>query len=139
MLPSYWTFKVLTVCTIAAAINYIHYQDFHGKELTASLVLLFPYVVCLVLPQKWLGSSAAIPIGAGLVLSLPIAISFAWGFHTDPKQDFNLLMVLVLILALSIASTVTAILSRRLIRAAVFFTSLIGSVFYYIAAVQYAR
>src|SRR5215467_31638 len=130
MRASYWLFKIFTVGTIAAGLNYIHHQDFHGKERYASYIFLFPYILSLALPGKWLSSALAIPISGALVLSLPLLVSFAAGFHTDPQQDFRLSLVLISIVAVCIVSIVTAVLHRQTIRGANLTASLAGSLIY---------
>jgi len=139
MRASSWLFKIFTLGTIAAGLNYVHYQNFHGKELYASYMLLFPYILSLALPGKWLSSALAVPISGALVLSLPLLVSFGWGFHTDPQQDFKLSLVLISIVAVCIVSIVTAVHHRQTIRGTGLIASLVGSLIYFLAAVQYAR
>ena len=136
---SYWTLKALILGTIAAGMDYVIYQDFSGKELRASMLLLAPYAVALLLPRRFIAPALAIPIAGALTMSIPILLSFLWGLHTDPKQDAKLGLVLVAIVATCVSSLVAVSLNRRAIRAAVFSLALAASLVYYAAMLQYAR
>ena len=136
---SYWLFKGLTTLTIITALDYIHYQDFHGRLLSATLILLAPYIVSLCLPRTWLACSLAIPISAALVMCFPILVSFAWGFHTDRTQDLKLFAVLIAMVILPITAIIAGMLNRDTIKARIVLLSLGASLIYYLAAVQYAR
>ena len=130
---SYWSFKILTVCAIGAGLEWIHYRDFHGKPLFSALMLIFPYLLSLGLPKKWLGPSIAIPIGAALVLLIPLLLTlvFLAGYNHNLTGDPRLFLIFLLIAAVAIASFTTAARNRHAIKGWPVITATMGSVFYY--------
>jgi hypothetical protein len=130
---SYWSFKALTLCGVAVGLEWIHHHDLNGKPLLNALMLVFPYLVSLALPKKWLGLSIAIPIGAALVLLVPLLPMevFMMGYNHNWIGDPRLFLIFLLIVALAIASFVTATHNRPVINGWVVLATLIFSVFYY--------
>ena len=135
---SYWSFKALIVCGIAAGLEWIHYRDLHGKPSLNALMLVFPYLLSLSLPKKWLGISIAIPIGAALVLLVPLLPMevFMMGYNHNWIGDPRLFLLFLLIVAMAIASFVTATRNRPVINGWVVMVTLILSAFYYAGLLQ---
>lgn len=136
MEKSYWSFKTLTLCAIAAGLEWIHYRDFRGRALLRALMLVYPYVLSLALPRKWIGPSIAIPIGAALVLVVPLLLSlvFLMGYNHNLTGDPRLFLILLLIVAIAIAAFVAGAHNRHLLKGwgwGVIVTTL-GSVTYYV-------
>lgn len=129
---SYWVFKGLTALVVLVGFSYIRHRDYEGKNLYACLILLVPYAVSVLLPRKYLAWAIAIPMTAALVIGFPMLVGFIVG-------ETGMLVVLATVIAAAVAAFCTGLINSRAIRGRVMMLSLVVSLTYYLAALQYAR
>jgi hypothetical protein len=136
---SFWIWKLTIVEIVVVGVEWIHYRDFHGRDLTSAILMLIPYVSSLAIPRRWLGPAIAIPIGAFLVLSGPLGLSLAFiaGYKMDSGTNLRLSVIFISITIAGIAAVIAGILNRTSVRQSAFVGGLITSVMYYAFAVYY--
>src|SRR5262245_38326704 len=141
MQRSYWSFKVALFCAVAVGLDWIHYRDFHGRQLSDALMMTLPYVFALLIPKRWLGAAIAVPIGAGLVLSVPLLLSliFVMSNKMDSGVNLRLHIILLCVVAVAVTAMIAGILNRNKIRGWTFTGVLVGSTAYYLVVLLYGQ